>query len=137
VIDLHSGVPRHKQLADELRARIRSGEWPPGKLLPSETRLSQEYGLGRGTVRRAVAILRGEGLVDVASGRGTRVRSQPAEVEELIGEPDQFVTARMPTPEERAQFQLAEGVPVLVVHHPDGLLDVYPADAVGVRIPPT
>ncbi|XTZ18214.1 GntR family transcriptional regulator [Micromonospora echinospora] len=137
MIDLHSGVPRHRQLADVLRARIRSGEWPPGSLLPSETRLSQEYGLGRGTVRRAVAILRAEGLVDVASGRGTRVRIQGEDLEELIGEPDQFVTARMPTPEERALHQMAEGVPVLVVRHPDGLMDVFPADAVGVRIPRT
>ncbi|OKI47324.1 GntR family transcriptional regulator [Micromonospora sp. CB01531] len=135
MIDLHSGVPRHRQLADVLRARIVAGDHPPGTLLPSETRLSQEYEVGRGTVRRAVGILRAEGLVDVASGRGTRVRSRAPELEELIGEPDQLVTARMPTPEERARWQMPEGVPVLVVRQPDGLMDVYPADEYGVRIP--
>lgn len=103
--------------------------------MPSETRLSQEYEVGRGTVRRAVALLRAEGLVDVAPGHGTRVRGREPDLDELLGEPDQFVTARMPTPEERARHQMAEGVPVLVVRQPDGLMDVYPADEYGVRIP--
>lgn len=135
MIDPHSGVPRHLQLAHELRGRITSGQWPPGTLVPSETRLSQEYEVGRGTVRRAVALLRAEGLVDVAPGHGTRVRGQEPDLEELAGEPDQLVSARMPTPEERARWRMAEGVPVLVVRQPDGLMDVYPADEYNVRIP--
>ncbi|WP_050778014.1 winged helix-turn-helix domain-containing protein [Micromonospora sp. ATCC 39149] len=134
MISPHSGVPAALQLAALLRARIQDGTYAAGGLLPSETRLSQEYGVGRGTVRRAVAELRAEGLVDAASGRGTRVRG-PVELDELVGEPDQFVMARMPTPEERAEMNIPEGVPVLVVRNPDGLMDVYPADEVGVRIP--
>jgi DNA-binding transcriptional MocR family regulator len=135
MIDPHSGIPRHRQLANDLRKRIVAGEWAPGSMMPSETRLSQENGVGRGTVRRAVAILRTEGLVDAAPGYGTRVREQVEHVEEIAGEPGQVVTARMPTPAERAEFGMADGVPMIVVRHPDGWVDVYPADQYAVRIP--
>jgi DNA-binding GntR family transcriptional regulator len=97
-----------------LRARLAAGEWAPGALLPSETRLSQEYGVGRGTVRRAVALLRSEGLVDVAAGYGTRVR-EPVEREQVSVSRGSTVQARMPSAAERAELDIPEGVPVLVV----------------------
>lgn len=72
----HQGIePVYKQLAAILRARITSGEIPPGRPLPSETRLEQEYGISRTTARRAIAILRDEeDLVVTVQGRGTYVR---------------------------------------------------------------
>ncbi|WP_091652159.1 GntR family transcriptional regulator [Micromonospora pallida] len=127
MIDLHSGVPRHRQLADELRARLRAGEWAPGARLPSETRLSQEHGVGRGTVRRAVAMLRAEGLVDVASGRGTRVR-ELVDLERVAVPRGAVTRSRMPTVEERAEMDIPEGVPVLVVILGGRVRGVYPAD---------
>lgn len=134
-LDPHSGVPLHRQLAAILRARIVAGEWPPGSLLPAQARIGYDYGVGKATVQAAVTALRAEGLVTVERGTGIRVRPPTPALEELVGEPDQVVTARMPTPEERARLQLAEGVPVLVIHNPDGLMDVYAADEVAVRIP--
>ncbi|MEU4772991.1 GntR family transcriptional regulator [Micromonospora sp. NPDC023644] len=127
MIDLHSGVPRHRQLADELRTRIRAGDYPPGALLPSETRLSQEHGVGRGTVRRAVGLLRAEGLVDVASGRGTRVR-MPTERQRVSVPRGSEVLARMPTAEERAELDVPDGVPVMVVSLGGRVRGVYAAD---------
>lgn len=73
VIDRESGVPLYRQLADLLRAKIDSGEYPPGKLLPSELTLQQEHGLARDTVRQALDILRAEGRVVTYPGRGTAV----------------------------------------------------------------
>lgn len=73
VIDRDSGTPLYVQLAAILRARITSGEYAPGKLLPSEPRLQQEYGLARDTVRAALDILREEGLVVTYPGRGSAV----------------------------------------------------------------
>ncbi|MCX4474764.1 GntR family transcriptional regulator [Micromonospora sp. NBC_01655] len=123
------------RLAAALRARIAAGEWVPGTLLPAQARIGYDYGVGKATAQKAIDTLRAEGLIDVERGVGIRVRGPAPEVDELIGEPDQLVTARMPTPEERARFGMAEGVPVLVVRQPDGLMDVYPADEYGVRIP--
>ncbi|WFE45279.1 GntR family transcriptional regulator [Verrucosispora sp. WMMD1129] len=129
MIDPHSGVPRHRQLADVLRARIARGEYAPGDLLPSETRLSQEYEVGRGTVRRAVSLLRAEGLVDAASGRGTQVR-EPVEVERVAVPRGALISARPPTPDERASLAIPEGVHVLVVSVGGRVRGVYPADRV-------
>jgi DNA-binding FadR family transcriptional regulator len=134
MIDPHSGIPRWRQLAADLRRRIASGELAPGADLPSEVRLSQEYGVGRATVRRAIAELRSDGLVDVVHGYGTRVRG-PVERAEVTAEADSVISTRMPTPAERAAFAMADGVPMLVVTGPDGLQEAYPGDEVVVRTP--
>lgn len=77
MIDRESGVPLYRQLANLLRAKIDSGEFLPGKLLPSELALQQTYGLARDTVRQALDLLREEGRVLTSPGRGTYVA--PAE----------------------------------------------------------
>lgn len=70
-IDLGQPTPPYRQLASILRARITSGELA-GRL-PSEKSLMQEYGLALGTVRKAIAVLRDEGLVQTTPGWGTYV----------------------------------------------------------------
>jgi GntR family transcriptional regulator len=45
--------------------------------LPSESTLVQEHGVSRGTARRAVAVLRDEGLVFTVPQRGTYVGPRP------------------------------------------------------------
>ncbi|MCT2280875.1 GntR family transcriptional regulator [Micromonospora chalcea] len=133
MIDPHSGVPAWRQLADALRARIDSGEWPPGALLPPQPRLRHEYAVGKATVKAAVAALRSEGLVDLEHGIGIRVREH-IERQEVTGERGSVVSVRMPTPAERATFGLTDGVPVLVVTGPDGLQEAYPGDEYVLRI---
>jgi GntR family transcriptional regulator len=63
--------PAYVQLAAILRARIASGEITAR--LPSERDLHQEFGLAPLTVRKAVRLLRDEGLVTVVVGRGAYV----------------------------------------------------------------
>jgi GntR family transcriptional regulator len=70
-INTTSPVHPYVQLADQLRAGIRSGEIVD--LLPSLTSLMEETGLAMGTVRRSIKILRDEGLVYTVPGRGTFV----------------------------------------------------------------
>jgi GntR family transcriptional regulator len=135
MLDPHSAVPLQWQLAALLRGRIVSGEWPPGRRVPSEKWLMQEYDLARNTVREALAALRAEGLVDVERGRGTRVRQPPAP-EMIDAEPGSVVWSRPPTPEERQRYDVPEGVHLLIVETPDGLQDPYPAHLYRVRIPP-
>jgi DNA-binding transcriptional regulator YhcF (GntR family) len=73
MIDPMSGVPVYRQLADQLRERILSGELPPRTPLPSAKTLAQEHGIAVGTVTRAVEVLRQEGLVRTIPGRGVWV----------------------------------------------------------------
>jgi GntR family transcriptional regulator len=74
-IDRRADKPAYKQLADQLRARIESGELGPGAPLPAESELVASTGLNRTTVRNAMKILRSEGLIEVQQGRGTFVRA--------------------------------------------------------------
>jgi GntR family transcriptional regulator len=76
-IDPTSDRPVFKQIADRLRAAIVSGDLLAGARLPSEQALMDTYGVARGTVRDAVDLLRGEGLVRTEHGRGTFVRDRP------------------------------------------------------------
>lgn len=70
-----SAWPLYLQIADDLRAKILRQEWAPGARLPSEHSLMESYGASRQTVRRAVAVLKTEGLVDAAQGQGVFVRA--------------------------------------------------------------
>ena len=73
-IDHHGETPIYQQLAAILRARISSGELAVGRPIPSEQTLAQEYGVARLTARKAVGLLRDEGLVKHVVGRGTFVQ---------------------------------------------------------------
>lgn len=68
---------RYHQIADELRARVTSGEYAAGRLLPSESELSAEFGASRVTVRKALELLRDGGLVDARQGFGWFVAGEP------------------------------------------------------------
>ena len=72
-IDHGAAEPLWQQLADVLRSKIGSGELPVGRVIPSEATLSQEYGLSRGTVVKALDALERDGLVRRVQGRGTFV----------------------------------------------------------------
>jgi GntR family transcriptional regulator len=68
---------QYGQIADLLRARIADGSYPAGTALPSEDRLSEELGVSRVTVNRAIGLLRAAGDVRVRRGAGTVVRALP------------------------------------------------------------
>ncbi len=66
-------APRYLVLADELRRRIRDGEFKPGDRLPSESQLCLANGVSRGTVVRAIEKLVADGIVHRRQGVGTFV----------------------------------------------------------------
>ena len=131
-LDPHSGVPLHRQLAAALRSRIAAGEWPAGSLLPAQSRIGYDYGVGKATVQAAVSALRAEGVVDVQRGVGIRVR-EGLEREVVSAPRGALIDARMPTPQERADLDIPEGVPVQVVTVGGRVRGVYPADRVTLR----
>jgi len=66
---------RYQEIADELRDRARSGA--PGSVLPSESELSAEFSASRVTIRRALELVREEGLIDARQGFGWFVATEP------------------------------------------------------------
>jgi len=75
--------PKWEQIADAVRERIRSGEYPPRHLI-SEVRLEAEFGVARVTVRKATAALREEGLISTTPGMGSFV-ADPEDAAERQG----------------------------------------------------
>ena len=114
VIDPDSERPVYRQMADDLRGLITSRRVRPGQWLPSSKRLEQEYGVSRETVRRALAVLRQEGLVVTEAGYGTRVR-ESVERRSVPVPRGASVIARPATPQERAELSLREGESVFLV----------------------
>lgn len=66
---------RYQEIADELRARARSAS--AGSMLPSEAEMSEEFDASRVTVRRALELVREEGLIDARQGFGWFVATEP------------------------------------------------------------
>lgn len=75
VLDRDSATPLHTQLEQMMRQKMASNEWAVGKLIPSENKISQQYGISRMTVRNVITKLEQEGLVERVMGKGTYVSS--------------------------------------------------------------
>lgn len=69
----------YQQIADQLRALIDSGEYPPGSYLPTERELSKQFGVSRTSLREALIALEVLGLVKVRVGDGVVVQTPVAE----------------------------------------------------------
>jgi GntR family transcriptional regulator len=67
----------YQDIVEELRASVLEGRLVAGERLPSENELAERYGTTRPTVRRALALLKAEGLVNTEQGRGAFVRPEP------------------------------------------------------------
>jgi GntR family transcriptional regulator len=72
-----SAVAVSVQVAADIEADIDAGKLAPDTRLPSETELSEQYGVARVTVRRAMEQLRQRGKVVTVHGRGTYVAQNP------------------------------------------------------------
>jgi GntR family transcriptional regulator len=73
LVDQLDPTPLYEQLAAILRRAIQAGRYGPRDPLPSESQMMGTHGVARGTVRRALEILRDEGLIITITGRGTFV----------------------------------------------------------------
>lgn len=67
-------TPLYRQLANELEAAIRGGEWRAGEALPSERNLAEALGVSRITARKALDQLETTGLIRRDRGSGTFIR---------------------------------------------------------------
>ena len=73
-----SGRPGYLQIADDLRAQIRTGSLASGAALPSTTQLCQRYDVSASVVKAAISVLRTENLIVGQQGKGVFVREDAA-----------------------------------------------------------
>lgn len=66
---------RYQEIADSIRELVRSR--PAGSLLPSESELSAQFGASRVTVRKALDLVREDGLIAARQGFGWFVATEP------------------------------------------------------------
>lgn len=135
MIDPASPWPLYRQLADLIRADIRSGVLAAGAALPSARALREAHGLGAHAVEDALDVLHREGLISRAAGRRATVRTiGPMRT---VWVPDgALVRARPILDEERGELGApgTDVVAVIEVWMPGvDIPDLYRADEVEVR----
>ena len=67
------GSPKFRQIAEQIRTRILSGELHAGDEIPSERAVATDYNVSRPTATKALMLLRELGLVHSVQGSGTLV----------------------------------------------------------------
>ncbi len=73
MIDTDCAEPIYLQIDAIMRRRIESGAWPVHSRIKDENTLATEFGVSRGTLRKALKNLIGAGLLTQVKGKGTFV----------------------------------------------------------------
>lgn len=84
-VDPDDPQPPFQQVAEDIRASIRSGELPLGGRLPKQSELSEGYGVSLGTLKSALGVLRDEGLIVSRQGEGSWVRRTLPDPDDAAG----------------------------------------------------
>jgi GntR family transcriptional regulator len=110
----HAGVPVFRQLYLVLEQRIRDGILPPDHPIPAEPKLAADHGVARVTVRRALALLEKEGLVERRRGIGTFPRARTGAGMPDGGRLDNLVTLGFATRARTLAFEAGAIAPPFV-----------------------
>jgi GntR family transcriptional regulator len=72
-IDPLAPIPPYRQIAEILRRQIKAGQYAPDTRIPTESELVEAFEVARTTARRAIGVLREEGLIYTVPQRGSYV----------------------------------------------------------------
>jgi GntR family transcriptional repressor for pyruvate dehydrogenase complex len=105
----------YEQVADQIGALIRAGEFAPGCRLPAERDLAKSLRVSRPVVREAMIALEIGGLLEVRTGAGAFVRDQPVAPEAPINtghSPSDILSARILIEGETAALAAVRATPL-------------------------
>lgn len=92
------GERLYQQVAEQLMAAIRAGEFTPGSRLPAERKLAERFDVSRPTVREAIIALEIAGCVEVKGGSGVYIKADSNDAFSLLGSdigPFEILEARL------------------------------------------
>jgi len=105
----------YEQVADQIGALVRVGEFAPGCRLPAERDLAKSLRVSRPVVREAMIALEIGGLIEVRIGAGAFVRDKPIAPAAPIStghSPSDILSARMLIEGETAALAAAHATPL-------------------------
>ncbi|MFD1416377.1 FadR/GntR family transcriptional regulator [Oceanobacillus jeddahense] len=73
------------QIIEEIKNKIKSGEFPVNSKLPSENELAKMFNVSRVPIREALSALSSHGIIESVHGGGSWVRPKP--IDKLLNEP--------------------------------------------------
>lgn len=74
----------HRQVADQIRALIETGELAHGAKLPAERDLAERFAVSRPTIREALIVLEVEGYIQIRIGSGVYVSQRPGAQRDVL-----------------------------------------------------
>jgi len=77
ILKPHSGVPIYRQLLEQIRRLIASGQLQPGMSLPSIRDLALQHAINPMTISKVYSLLEAEGLLERNRGKPMTVAAQP------------------------------------------------------------
>lgn len=107
------------RVAARLREDIMAGTIGLGDRIAGEVDLAERFGVSRGVIQRALALLRDEGILVTVHGQGSFVTTRPVVRVIRLGPADRL-TARLPEDTERLAMGMAPGVPLIVITRGSG-----------------
>ena len=75
-VNPQSGIPIYRQLIDQIRRMISSGQLKPGDELPSVRKLALNHTVNTMTISKAYSLLEAEGLLERQRGKAMTVSTQ-------------------------------------------------------------
>ena len=78
ILNPQSGVPIYRQLLDQVRRMVSSGQLQPGVALPSIRDLALQHAINPMTISKAYSLLEAEGLLERHRGKPMTVAGQAA-----------------------------------------------------------
>ena len=83
VLKPQSGLPIYRQILDQVRRMVASGQLPPGAELPSVRELAIKHAVNPMTISKAYSLLEAAGLLERNRGRPMTVASQARNASQL------------------------------------------------------
>ncbi|WP_440408552.1 FadR/GntR family transcriptional regulator [Neorhizobium petrolearium] len=78
----------YRQVAEQIRVLIETGELKPGSRLPPERELAERFAVSRPTVREALIVLEVEGHIQIRMGSGVYISSRPRQALDVLPNDD-------------------------------------------------